>query len=394
MRAAVSALAVLPFALWFGCASGSDLGPGGAGPGGGTSSVVATSSSAATGGASASSTAASGGAATGGGGAGGSSSGGGGSGPAPQVLSTAPASGDVGVVKRPTISVTFDQAMAVATLTTNTADSACSGSLQVSRDDFATCVQMAAAPVASNGDATFAIVPAADLASATQYAVRVTTAAENAGSVPLAQPFTIASPFAVRYFHTIAIDGSLDFTSDETFSTTSTATGYVAYLAWDDTYFYAGVAGADVAANDAHKWFVLYFGGTPGSTAGVTYNTQEPTLPFLAEYHVQWRSTNDLTKGLSYSTANGWTDAGWNLSGDVFANGQYLEVRIPLANLGSPTSLAVVASMINDTSGVEATYAGVPANAFASDGYDRDFGKYFLFDLHGSTVPALYVTSP
>ncbi len=50
--------------------------------------------------------------------------------------------------------------------------------------------------------------------------------------------------------------------------------------------------------------------------------------------------------------------------------------------------------MVNETSGVEATYSGVPANAFASDGYDRDFGKYFQFDLQGSTVPALYVTSP
>ena len=45
-----------------------------------------------------------------------------------------------------TISVTFDEAMSVATLTTNTLDSTCSGSLQVSRDNFATCVQMAAPP--------------------------------------------------------------------------------------------------------------------------------------------------------------------------------------------------------------------------------------------------------
>ena len=128
--------------------------------------------------------------------------------------------------------------------------------------------------------------------------------------------------------------------------------------------------------------------------AGVTCNTQQPTLPFLAEYHVRWKTTNDFTDGLSYSTLNSWQEAGFDFTGDVFANGQYLELRIPLTDLGSPTSLAVVASMINETSGVESTYAGVPANAFASDGYDRDFGKYFLFDLEGSTVPALYVTSP
>ncbi len=284
--------------------------------------------------------------------------------------------------------------MTIATLTTNIADTTCSGALQVSADNFATCVLMTAAPVASNGAATFAVVPAGDLASATQYFVRITTDAQSAGLLPLAHAFTTASPFTARYFHTVQIDGALDFTNDEAFSTTSQANGYVAYFAWDDTYFYAGIEGADVAANDTHKWFVLYFSGSPGSTSGVAYNTQQPALPFAAEMHVQWRSTNDFTKGLTYSTANGWTDAGWNFSGDVFENGSYLELRVPLTNLGSPTSLAVVASMVNETSGVEATYAGVPANTFASDGYDRDFGKYFQFDLQGSKLPALYVTSP
>ncbi len=101
----------------------------------------------------------------------------------------------------------------------------------------------------------------------------------------------------VRYFHTIAIDGVNDFAANETFATTTT--GHTGYLAWDDTYLYVGVDGPDVGSGFSSNWVVVYLGGPAGTTTGVTYNTQTPTLAFPAQYHVRWKTDNTFTDALT-----------------------------------------------------------------------------------------------
>lgn len=116
-------------------------------------------------------------------------------GTAPTVLSTAPAAAATNVALGTTISVTFDEPMNPGTLTTNTADTTCSGSFQVSNDGFATCVRMTAAPVVSGGGATFTITPFANLLASNQYQVRITTAAMDLAGNALAVQFTAANFF-------------------------------------------------------------------------------------------------------------------------------------------------------------------------------------------------------
>jgi hypothetical protein len=192
-----------------------------------------------------------------------------------------------------------------------------------------------------------------------------------------------ASDAGARYSHTIAIDGVNDFTADETFATTSA--GYTGYLAWDDTYLYVGLDGSDVSSNDANKFILVYISGTAGTTTGVTYNTQQPTLAFPAAYNVSWKADNSLTDALAWS-GTAWAEANWNFTGDVFQNGNYFEMRIPLVNIGSPSSVSVDVSMINATAFHEATYSGVPSTSF-TDGYNPSYAEYLQLDLQGSTVP-------
>ena len=67
----------------------------------------------------------------------------------------------------------------------------------------------------------------------------------------------------------------------------------------------------------------------------------------------------------------------------------YLEMRIPLADIGSPASVDLHLSMINETDCGEWPFAGVPSTSF-SDGQDPDSAAYYSFDLTGTTVPTAH----
>jgi len=74
-----------------------------------------------------------------------------------------------------TVAVTFSENMETGSVTTNTNDTTCSGSFQMSSDDFSTCIKMSAAPVASDNDTIFTITPASSLSAVTTFKVKITT---------------------------------------------------------------------------------------------------------------------------------------------------------------------------------------------------------------------------
>lgn len=218
----------------------------------------------------------------------------------------------------------------------------------------------------------------------------------DAAPAPDAAPSPDAVPAdgggTIVYAHTITIDGLDDFdATDETLPTSST--GYDAYAAWDAQYLYLGMNGADVSSSSDKRFWVIYLGGAAGTTTGVTYNTQQPALPFAAQYHVRWKADNTYTNALEWN-GSAWVDAGWVFTGDIYQTGTFVELRIPLADIGSPSTLNVVVSMVNETAGVEGTFAAAPSGAIAADGYDPDFSRYFSFDLTSADPPASQATLP
>ena len=98
-----------------------------------------------------------------------------------------------------TIAVTFSEAMDTSTISTNTNNTTCSGTIQVSADNFTTCVQMSAAPVASNSNATFTLTPADNLSYLTSYLVKVTTNVKDNASNILANNYITSSGFQTDY---------------------------------------------------------------------------------------------------------------------------------------------------------------------------------------------------
>jgi hypothetical protein len=193
------------------------------------------------------------------------------------------------------------------------------------------------------------------------------------------------------YRHTITIDGVNDFNASEKLAT-STA-GYSAYLSWDATSLYLGLEGADVQSQAAAtKWWIVYLDGANGSPSGSPYNTQQPTLPFDARWHVRWKTTNDYTNAQQFTSA-AWTDAGWTFTGNIFRSGDFVEQRIPLSQLGSPSKLKLVTAVLNEQGMGEATYAACPSSTL-TDGYDPNFAKYLEIDLSSPSPPSALVPKP
>ncbi|MCP4755353.1 MAG: DUF1566 domain-containing protein, partial [Proteobacteria bacterium] len=122
----------------------------------------------------------------------------------PEVIGFDPENGSTNVAGNTEISVTFDEPMDPATITTNTTDSSCSGSFQVSHDltpetrgdGFESCFRMFGDPVASNNDRTFTVKSAyGGFSASTRYEVRITTDAKNKNG-------TATSAVATVYFDT------------------------------------------------------------------------------------------------------------------------------------------------------------------------------------------------
>src|SRR5207248_3495923 len=101
-----------------------------------------------------------------------------------------------GVALNSPISVTFNKP--AQSITTNTLNNTCSGSLEVSSDNFATCVQMGGAAATSGGNTTFTVTPNAPLSGNATYKLRVTTLAQDSSGVALASQFTQAAGFTTQ----------------------------------------------------------------------------------------------------------------------------------------------------------------------------------------------------
>ena len=74
-------------------------------------------------------------------------------------------------------------------VTTNTSDTSCSRTVQVSSDSFSNCVQMSSSPIASSDYKTFTFTPSSSLSFSTTYKIRITTGVkdESAGNALINQ---------------------------------------------------------------------------------------------------------------------------------------------------------------------------------------------------------------
>ena len=128
---------------------------------------------------------------------------------APTLSSVNPADNSTDISVSTTVSVTFSEAMSVSTISSNTDNTTCSGSFQLSSDNFVNCIQMSAAPSASNSDKTFTSTPADNLSRGTTYKLQITTSVTDTSSNSLADNFTTTNGFTT--YGTGTIEGTVRY---------------------------------------------------------------------------------------------------------------------------------------------------------------------------------------
>jgi hypothetical protein len=153
--------------------------------------------------------------------------------------------------------------------------------------------------------------------------------------------------------------------------------------------------GPDVADMSGTRWLLAYLGSPAAASTGTTVGQPygggmiSPTLPFAASWHFRAKSGGDnYSSVMAYMGS--WVESGFDLTGDVFRSGDFIEARIPLSELGNPADLRLHLSMVNEQAGGQYSFAGVPSTSF-TDAIDPDYTKYFELDLDGCDTPSMYV---
>jgi hypothetical protein len=108
---------------------------------------------------------------------------------APTVSSISPTDNQSSVSVSDNISLTFSEIMDNSSITTNTDNTSCYGSFQVSSDNFSTCVQMSSSPYISNSAKTFTFDPSDNLSYDNKYNIKLTTDTKDENGVSLESPY-------------------------------------------------------------------------------------------------------------------------------------------------------------------------------------------------------------
>ena len=138
---------------------------------------------------------------------------------APTVTSILPTDNQSGISISDNISVIFSEAMDNTSVTTNTDNASCSGTLGVSSDNFSNCVQMSSAPASSNDNMTFTLNPSDNLTGGITYLTRVTTGVKDRAGNTLSSQYVTSSGFTTEsspYWQLIARQVDSDNFTDGT----------------------------------------------------------------------------------------------------------------------------------------------------------------------------------
>ncbi|AFM11366.1 Ig-like domain-containing protein [Turneriella parva] len=309
----------------------------------------------------------------------------------PAVTGTLPANGDTGADPAGTITIGFSKTMNRTSFSFNATAGACSGNIQVSADNFTNCIGFT---IPAGNASSFVLTPAATLASATTYKVKVTTGAQDT-SGNAATAFEHATGFTTRYYRTESIDGTNNFVAGETFATTQGVAGDV-YVTADSTYLYVGVRHTDIQASGAgagNKFAYILFATDLNDANGLnTSSDSKAKFGAASKMRWHWKTRIDGANYTEYQQANGtnWSTT-WNDNKNDWRAAGYVEARILLTEFGgtAPSAIKIAAYIVdyNGDSGNGWVYNLLSGATEGSGSVARDLVKYIDYNRTLSTTP-------
>lgn len=117
----------------------------------------------------------------------------------PSVIAVTPADSVTNVAGNSTIVVTFSEVMNPATVTVQTDDGACSGSIRFSRDNFTSC---AGGTISTSDNKSFTITPTVSLCECNAFKVMVTTAVKNTDGIAMSSQYEQPNGFNTQTLST------------------------------------------------------------------------------------------------------------------------------------------------------------------------------------------------
>ena len=180
----------------------------------------------------------------------------------PTVSSISPSNNQSGVQVSDNISVTFSESMQNSSITVNTDNTTCYGSLAVSSDNFSTCVKMSSSKTNSNSNKTFTFYPSPDsVFRDTTYKIRVTTAVKDLYGNSMSSQYETSNGYTTSsgLFVVVGENGTI-ITSDngtEWTARTSGTTEHLNRVAYGDgLYVVVGENATQKYSDNASSWSV------------------------------------------------------------------------------------------------------------------------------------------
>ncbi|MFL2739431.1 MAG: Ig-like domain-containing protein [bacterium] len=232
--------------------------------------------------------------------------------------------------------VYFDYIMEPSYITTSTSDSNCAGSIQVSSDNFSSCVRMSSEPSASStsvANDTFTLNPHADLAYGTTYKIKVTTAAKdvlgNSLSSQYDHAYDVTTSFypssspSSGFFVAVGAEGkavrSINDGASWDNETCQLFTDLYGVASGNNTVVAVGQGGKIIRSTNNASSFSTVSPYYAYDSWGVTFGNN--TFVGVSNSGRTGRSTND---GSSFSAVN--SGLGYNLRGVAFGNNTFVAV--------------------------------------------------------------------
>lgn len=192
-------------------------------------------------------------------------------------------------------------------------------------------------------------------------------------------------------FRTESIDGVNSFnTSNEKLTTTNGSSLY-GYVTWDKDYLYVAYSGnsPNGSVTDNNRVFHIYIDTDPQKTAtngtGTTSSDAwawNPTLPFTANYHYAFKTSDNTEYKKNYNGSN-WTNA--TITTQNYKATGYWELKINLTDIGSPKQINLLSYVEEDWSDGNIN-GGIPSNLFTNTTtqgaitFNNHYLNYYLND--------------